>query len=53
MIPAPPTFITAPVIQMAGDPLDLFLRVNVIVFGLFVLGFCMVAWIADDREGRR
>lgn len=53
MIPAAPTFITAPVIQMAGDPLDLFLRVNVIAFGLFVLGFCMVVWIADDREAGR
>ncbi|MCU1197692.1 hypothetical protein JAK23_18675 [Stenotrophomonas maltophilia] len=50
MIPAPPTFITAPVVQMAGDPLDLFLRVNVTAFGVFVLCACVVMWIADDRE---
>ncbi|MBN5157993.1 hypothetical protein JY502_00925 [Stenotrophomonas maltophilia] len=53
MIPAAPTFITAPVVQMAGDPLDLFLRVNVIAFGLFVLCACVVMWIADDREAAR
>lgn len=53
MIPAPPIFVTAPVIQMAGDPFDLFLRVNVFAFGVFVIGFCIVAWIADDREGGR
>lgn len=53
MIPAPPTFITAPVIQMAGDPLGLFLCINVIAFGAFVLCACLVMWIADDREGGR
>lgn len=53
MIPAPPTFITAPVIHLAGDPLDLFLRINVIAFGVFVLCACVVVWIADDREGGR
>jgi len=51
VIPAPPTFITAPVIQMAGDSLDLFLRINVIAFGVFVLCACVVMWIAHDREG--
>lgn len=53
MIPAPPTFITAPVVQMAGDPLDLFLRINVIAFGMFVLCACVVMWIADDGERGR
>lgn len=53
MIPAPPTFITSPVIQMAGDPLDLFLRINAIAFGVFVFSACLVIWIADDREGGR
>lgn len=53
MIPVAPTFITAPIINMAGDPLDLFLRINAIAFGVFVLGFCIVVWIADDREGGR
>ncbi|WP_187296456.1 hypothetical protein [Stenotrophomonas hibiscicola] len=53
MIPAPPIFITAPVVQVAGDPLDLFLRVNVIAFGVFVLCACVVMWIADDREAGR
>lgn len=53
MIPAPPTFIMAPVIQTAGDPLDLFLRINVIAFGVFVLCACVVMWIADDREAGR
>ncbi|WP_155761040.1 hypothetical protein [Stenotrophomonas maltophilia] len=53
MIPAPPIFITAPVIQMADDPLDLFLRVNVIAFGVLVLYACVLMWIADDREGGR
>jgi len=53
MIPAAPTFITAPVVQMAGDPLHLFLRVNGIAFGVFVLCACLVMWIADDREAGR
>lgn len=53
MIPAPPIFITAAATHVAGDPLDLFLRVNVIAFGVFVICACVVAWIADDREGGR
>lgn len=53
MIPAPPIFITAPVTHVAGDPLDLFLRINVIAFGVFVLCACVVMWIADDCEGGR
>lgn len=53
MIPVPPTFITAPVVQMAGDPLDLFLRINVIAFGMFVFSASLAIWIADDREGGR
>jgi len=36
---------------MAGDSLDLFLRINVIAFGVFVLCACVVMWIAHDREG--
>lgn len=35
------------------DLCDLFLRISVIAFGLFVLGACIVVWIADDREGGR
>ncbi|MDT3468375.1 hypothetical protein [Stenotrophomonas maltophilia] len=50
MIPAPPIFVNAPVVQMAGDPLDLLLRISVFAFGVFVLGACIVVWIADDRE---
>lgn len=53
MIPAPPIFITAPVVQVAGDPLDLFLRISVIAFGVFVLCACVAMWVADDREGGR
>lgn len=53
MIPAAPTFITAPAVQMACDPLDLFLRINVIAFGVFVVCACLVIWIGDDREGGR
>lgn len=53
MIPAPPTFVTSAVVQMEGDPLDLFLRISVLAFCVFVLGACMVVWIADDREGGR
>lgn len=53
MIPASPIFITAPVVQVAGDPLDLFLRINVIAFGVFVLCACVAMWVADDREGGR
>ncbi|MNM45941.1 hypothetical protein D3C81_568710 [compost metagenome] len=53
MIPVAPIFITAPIINMAGDPLHLFLRVNVTAFGVFVLCACVVTWIADDREGGR
>lgn len=53
MIPAAPTFVTAPIINVAGDPLDLFLRVNVTAFGVFVLCACVAMWLAGDREGGR
>jgi len=53
VIPAAPTFICAPVIELIGDPLDLFLRINAGLSCLFVLCVCLVVWIGDDLEGGR
>lgn len=53
MIPAAPAFICAPVIELVSDPLDIFLRINVGLFGLFVLCVCVAVWVADDREAGR